>query len=299
MWFEGITTPSEFKNVLINALQTVPPGESTPMWTMVSSNVGTTESDDGYVFYSSGSTGTEELYIGFKVPMKADALSFDGGHLFFIAENYQPGNMGANGTFTNVISEYFRIWPPTGKYGDNPASLPLQYYFSITRDRVILVVKPVYHDEYAHFILYLGLIKRYFPESDKWASIIATSHARQHNYRDSMRVLRTLAGDTGQILRYYGLSFNRIDSSTLSAAYVNGPFATPIVVGENGFARGELDGILVSPYTTNLKVPKFGTAVINNKEYLILHKPYRQYSQHSNFISYSGSDNHTYFIEKR
>ena len=304
MWFEGSVLAKEFPARLVELMQTTPPGESEPMWSMISSNVGSSLSDNGYVLHSTGTSGQDDIFIGVKNDFHHSSY-WHYGHRFFIAENYIPAaSEGTNGELTNELYCGHRYHFSDNWGGTSVNTLIIDYKISVTKDRVIITTfnnVSLTRTESMRTLTYLGLMKRYSHETDSTASVIATNYDTQNNAYNSIRVLRNkqlVVGDsynpryTG-FLQLYGLK-----------GWGKKFFAThiPLHHSSEGY-RGELDGMLVAAYSNDLSyqgrtLPEYGTVTIEGKEYLCLHKPYQHGSMHNNFDHGGSSYSYAYLIEK-
>ncbi|MGA4519179.1 hypothetical protein ACPA0F_18135 [Solibacillus silvestris] len=302
MWFEGSVLMKDFPLRLSQLMQTVPPGESEPMWRMVSTNIGSSLTDDGYVLHSLGTSGKDSIFIGVKNALTLG--NWSRGHRFFIAENYTPGTAtGVNGTFQNVVFNGQRYHWDDNWGGSTIDTLVLNYSISITKDRVIFVTSnnvALSRTESVRAFTYLGLMKRYSEELDSTASVIATNYDVNYNNYGSIRALRNKQLHAGpgytpkyqRFLQDYGLK-----------GWGNRFLAThiPLHLPTEGY-RGELDGILVASYSNDAAgqgrtLPEHGSVTINGKEYLCVYKSYYHGSMHNNFDSNTTSN--VYLIEKK
>lgn len=300
MWFEGVTTPEEFPELLKDLMTTIPPGKASPMWQMVSSNIGDTVDDDGYVFYSKGESGEDELYIGIKNAYSTTSWCY--GHRLFIAESYVPSDtVGTNGAFTNVQYEalryhYDNTWGNVDQY-----RLPLRYGISVNRDRVIITLRAdrTHHNTHrVRSLMYLGLPNRYSDEADSTASLIATNYCYHYNYNNRIRTLKTKKRYEGS---YYNVYHNEtmpyVGRSHWSPHFMAMP--VPIHRTDEG-VRAELDGLLISDYYEEyhgVNLPLEGDVVINGKPYLAIQKNYNHMGYHCSFDT--NNRHKVYFIEKK
>jgi len=142
MFFKGNCFASDFPKIVRDCILTNDPNTGAPFWQMVSSNVGTSTSDDGYVFQSTGTNGSRNIIIGIKSEVNGFYVaptSLSGGFTVFVSNNYTPGTPGTNGKFGN---EYF-VDGTSFIYNNNFNrfifnTLQLSYYVSVKKDRVII-----------------------------------------------------------------------------------------------------------------------------------------------------------------
>lgn len=295
MWFEGITTPKEFFGVLRDAITsaTVPVTNEdgtisqVAPWTMVSSNVGSTTADDGYVFHSKGSSGKDSLFLGFT---NAYHSSWNVGPQFFVAENYDPSTIAdTNGVFTNRLHESFWLHETTSWGGATEDKMPLKYFISVNADRVIIGAMNVgfSHDPVRYRpLIYLGLMKRYSEERDSGAALIASTNGDVQNSYNWFRVLKDPRGN--QNVRYM-VETEPIQSSFLPSYGTHNFQAFPIPIyntlGIEG-VRGEMDGMLIVRHASTSvgrNMIRDGKVMVNGEEYQALTKLYYSQSKHNNF----------------
>ena len=309
MWFEGSVLMKDFPARLAELMQTVPYGSSEPMWNMVSSNVGQTLNDDGYVFHSQGTSGRDSIYVGVKNAMTAGSdanpnLNWHLGHRFFIVENYNPSTTtGANGTFNNLLHCGHRYHIVDDWNNSSYSTMVLHYRISITKDRVIITTSngvALTRNESIRAFTYLGLMKRYSEELDSTASVIATNYDYPSNNYGWIRSLRNKQLVSGGI---YTPKYRNFINDAIYKGWGGKFFAThiPLHASAEGY-RGELDGVLVTPYHYDLSaqgrnVPENGYVTIEGKEYLSLYKP--QYHQNRNNNFDENTVAYAFLIEKK
>lgn len=306
MWFEGTVLMKDFPERLAQLMQTVPPGASEPMWRMVSSNIGTTVTDDGYVFHSEGTSGKDSIYVGVKNAM-ADGNTrnkYSMGHRFFIAENYTPDNqMGVNGVFNNLLYTGHSYAHQDNWNGSDYDTYILQYRISITKDRIILITSngvAVSRAECVRGLSYLGLMKRYSDELDSTACVIATNYSYPSNSYANIRVLRNKQLVAGA---YYAPKYSAFLNANGLKGWGGNSLAThiPLHSDTEGY-RGELDGMLVTSYMNAVdglgrSLPEEGFVTIEGKEYFCVYKTYYHLDKHNNFDDTTKS--YLYLIEKK
>jgi hypothetical protein len=143
MFFEGKCTATALIPTIITAMTTINPDDNLPYWENVSSNIGASKTDDGYVLHSNGSNGDNEIYIGFK-PSNVYWHSrnrLDYGFVYFTGNKYKPNPVqGLNGTF----EEYHDGSMPIIRAGSEPflgfalENIPMKYMINVNKDRVII-----------------------------------------------------------------------------------------------------------------------------------------------------------------
>lgn len=143
MFIEGKCTAKALIPIIISALTTVNPDDGQPYWKNVSSNIGSSKSDDGYVFHSKGSSGTNDIYIGFKPPSvywrNSDKLDY--GYIYFTGNKYVPNPVqGLNGTFEEYHDECMPIIKTESQpvLGFTDDTIPMRYLINVNKDRVII-----------------------------------------------------------------------------------------------------------------------------------------------------------------
>lgn len=147
MYFEGVCFLREFPVRIKELVTTVDNSLAipAPLWEMVSSNVGTDKAHDGYVFHSDGTDGKSNIVWGVKAEQNGFYSSYSDwrhGYTLFAANSYSPGDPGVNGTFSNYITHAMPIWYSRDQTDYTPDSLPLRYWISVKKDRVILAYRP-------------------------------------------------------------------------------------------------------------------------------------------------------------
>ncbi|MGM7682849.1 hypothetical protein ACSVDA_11915 [Cytobacillus sp. Hm23] len=301
MWFEGEVRVVDFPAKFAEILQTIPEGEDEPLWEMISSNVGETVDDDGYVFYSKGTSGEDNIYIGVQTDFPDVNWYF--GHRFFITESYIPSDEpNTNGEWGRYITERHRYHNDSTYARVTEETAKIFYQISVTKDRVIIVtnnILPITDVNRINPVTYLGLIKRYSNEPDSSAGCIATSYGADKNYFNSVRLLRSRQKVFAPV---YNVRYsNTFEISTGRKGYGGKFLATniPLTYSVEGF-RGELDGMLVTNFTSDYQgpiVPNNGYVLIDGKEYLCVYKPEYHLSVHDNFNE--DRKKYAYFIEKK
>lgn len=198
MYFEGNcllrSLPVKIKEAVLSSDLSSP--TPAPLWEMVSSNVGTQNTDDGYVFQSVANRNGHKVVFG----IKSEVNGFDDpnypleyGYRVFLADKYTPGAAGVNGQFDNYIKERL---PVVGNSisGYGVDTLPLRYWISVKRDRVIVAVKTDMNHAQTRFnIAYFGRPQIYFDPTDVGV-ILGVGAANEYNYGSFVRMI---AGPVG------------------------------------------------------------------------------------------------------
>jgi hypothetical protein len=302
MWFEGDTTADKMPELLKSILEQATDETGQPMWRFVSSNIGTSPTDDGYVFYSKGSSGKDNLYIGFKNAYESGATSWHLGHRYFVTDSYQPSSTASqNGTFGDTLTDGFRYHENSTTTGVTKENHYLRYGINVNKDRVIIAICNAFiGPSRVRNVLYLGLIKRYSNEIDSSAMTVVSLYTKSttdNNSPSSVRMLRDGAQRNGGT--YEVLNVNH-QPTNAQRGWGKRFIANPILLSTSmEGVRGEMDGLLQVFYSggtgsTGPNVPLEGDVVINGQPYLCLVR-----------ISSSLADNlapaaksHAYFIPK-
>ncbi|OKP89555.1 hypothetical protein A3844_06120 [Paenibacillus helianthi] len=314
MWFEGESSPRNIIATLASLITAVDESLSppAPLWENISSNVGSTLNDDGYVFRSRGSSGKDTILVTLKnawIGNGAIENSFSAGPTFGVVESYLPNETnGQNGSFSSYkLSELLRLAVNTSWYNINADNYRFKYTLSVTKDRIIITIRtnrPGQGTTYADTatirnVLYAGLIKRYADEKGSGAVTLLSSYASQNNAYNSARTLKNLQ-NTGNGLYSFNNGFvvenNRGFGGRLMIAV-----PMPLYNNVEG-VRGELDGVLTTVHKPldgpTKSTPEDAYVLIDGKEYLCVVKPFfNQWSLSDNFSSRSGVSQ-ALFIEK-
>ncbi|MGM7682848.1 hypothetical protein ACSVDA_11910 [Cytobacillus sp. Hm23] len=140
MYFEGKCLAKDLIPTIADHITNATDESGEPLWLMVSSNIGVRDSlnnNDGWVFKSSVSNSC----IGFKNGFYDKDNDLDDhlkGYYCFTADSYTPSETpGQDGTFNieknesmPLLDQWFNNY--------NPNNLPMRYYMSITKERVII-----------------------------------------------------------------------------------------------------------------------------------------------------------------
>ena len=141
MYIEGKCLADQLIKPLVKHIDEATDENDNKMWQMISSNTGensTSTNVDGWVFKSAGSSGEDNILIGFKNVLfhAGNPNNWPGGHTVFTAAQYTPGNPGTNGSFENLFREPLPImYSSIGQFNDT--TTPIKYHISINKDRVI------------------------------------------------------------------------------------------------------------------------------------------------------------------
>lgn len=171
MFFEGRCTLRQLPVRIRDAVLAVDNSLLTPapLWEMVSSNVGTLKTDDGYVFRSQGTDGKSNIVWGIK--SEVDGFFYGGsswtyGYRLFMAKDYTPGAAGVNGTFGSNITHGTVVATNqiSGVYAD---TISLRYWISVKKDRVLLAYRSEVRSGYSRINFhYIGRPLRLFDSRD-------------------------------------------------------------------------------------------------------------------------------------
>jgi hypothetical protein len=300
MWFEGTCKVSDFPSVLTKNLTTIPVGQTTPFWEMVSSNIGNLNSDDGYVFHSKGTSGKDSLYIGIKAN---EVTNHYNGVDIFVTDRYTPSDVqGQNGLFGDLMTDTLRY---DSAHNFNGVNTPDKFYtiwygMSVTKDRVIIVIRnpiAIGHGNGMSQVTYMGLISRFSNEIDSSALALITTHSDTNNYNP--RILRNKQQQVGT---YYSLTYRdmldiHMGSNQNGRGSNNTMFVSPALVylNDEGF-RGQIDGMLFSVgYPNSTHIPYlFKKVKIGEKNYLMLSFPSGY--QNAKYSKFAGNENSEYSI---
>lgn len=249
MWVEGRCKAKDFPSVIKENLTTIPVGQSSPLWEQISSNIGTTANDDGYVFHSKGTSGVDNLYIIIK---NAELTDSSIGHNILVTDKYIPNTTdGQNGTIGDTLSEQIRYDQTDNFNGANMKDQFMIWYgISITKDRVIIVIRNPLSIGYTNGfveVIYAGLINRYSKEVDSSAISLVTTHSAVGDYR--WRMLRNKLQQTNAIydLTYRDMLDIGMTGSQNGRGSNNTMFTTPsLLYNSTEGIRGEVDGMLFS-----------------------------------------------------
>lgn len=210
---------------------------SPPMWSMISSNIGTTLNDDGYVFFSQGSDGNQEIYVGIKNALHATSSSWYWGYRVFVAEKYTPAStQGQNGTFSNVLYDGMAV--ASGAIsGYNETNFPIDYWVHVTKDRIVFAVTGVPRMNNIRNVIYLGRPGTVFNPNDKYCTLLAVGYGRDYN--NNVGYARTIGFNIGVSGQNYPVwltgSFNY--RNPIFKQYI----VSNIVMVQNSAFRGLLD----------------------------------------------------------
>lgn len=165
MYFEGrcyaVDFAQKIKELVLKPDLTM--SSPQPLWEDISSNNGTSSSDNGLVFKArfidndsvwgikNGSFSSSYFYLGPEI---------------FVASRYKPGTPGLNGTF----SKYYNMSMVLAGYGvpNSLNNLPIRYWISVKRDRVIIAYKSeIQHTSSRTNVIYVGQPAEYHLPTDK------------------------------------------------------------------------------------------------------------------------------------
>jgi len=309
MWFEGFVRYLDLPQTLNSLITSIPQGESSPYWTMISSNIGTKLTDDGYVWYSKGSSGKDNIYIGMKNAFYASDQSK--GFQVFVYENYipnvTPGQNSNQPVGLNMINANMNTMN-ISLGGSDSSKYGVFYYLSVTRDRIILTIRfPVsIHDRFVDTTnngyalintTYMGLIKRYSDEANSTGVTLATTHDVNAN----IYLIRLLRGADGTPYQQYSPSYRYYTYATDYKSWGGDLLVVPNALYlENEGYRGELDGMLFAcsfiSYAYSMGTPIFSNVQVNGKDYLLITRSNSEQGQQDNF---SAGGQYVMLIEKK
>jgi hypothetical protein len=318
MWFEGTCLPAQFPSVLASAMTT------STFWTNISSNVGTTINDDGYVMCSTGSRGTDNIYIRFENAFY-DSANWFYGQLFSITEQYTPSSTsGVNGTFhSNTRSETLVYSDVDDTFGDGTKqNIKIDYKISVLADRVIIMVdnrkRTTFQSSTGAIrnLMYLGLFERFYDELDSSACIIAATNANLNKTNNGLQVLRTMSRYTDQFastqnqtgwssgLLVYNPNMGVTNPSRVECVrelyvYVNSSLSKEMIRGR---LIGIYNGGLNYQYSTTYKknnLPDFGYIKINGEDYFSFAKNLLNQGGFVNNIAHGDTYVEQYVVKKQ
>jgi len=305
MVFEGLTSPNKFIDLIRECLTSNDLKTGLPYWKELKSNVGTTYDDDGYVFQSKGSSGEENIIIGFMPPtIGYDKLSlnrWDYGNAFFVCDSYTPSNVnGVNGTF--IGRRYFPI--PLAR---NNAELSnsysrndniLKYFINVNSDRIIIMYWLEVNDTINYVynnLIYIGCPEEYLADSTA-------------KYLVQSNLIPVIIGSaTGYGNGYYfggDLPFSPIASHATQGTFTSSfltPIATEIVKlsQANSFSWGDnltIAELFVGLYNYGATFARLGVLISiddgsykNNDKIVIGNREYRIMRSSMNYGNAGGS----------
>ena len=160
MYIEGTCVAENLVPSIVQHLKDATDNMGNKLWEMVSSNVGeriAASPNDGWVFKSKGSSGKDNLILGFSNgPKYSQSYNWVLGNAMFVASDYKPGVPGSNGKFTNQLSQAMPIFAQDWN-GYSEKNLPMRYFLSVTADRVICAYfSDVLHTHSRSNLFYLG-----------------------------------------------------------------------------------------------------------------------------------------------
>lgn len=279
MFFEGTCKYIDLPETFHAAMTSIPSGETTPLWQMVSSNIGNTISDNGYVFHSKGSEGKHDIYVGLHKAFYAGGNTtghsgYHQGWRFFKADGYTPAaTADTNGTFENYV--YNGMPLAASSYNYRAETLDVKYLININKDRVILYVEPVTGDtNFFPNMMWAGRPEA-FDSRDTEFNILGFMRDERFNYHSNVRASGDQYGvkgiDTTDSVHYdVNTENNRLNGVMLPAT---------IYLGNRNTYRGKVD-MLVLPQDGTLR--KKDTYMIGTKEYVGIEFPYLNY-KYNNF----------------
>jgi hypothetical protein len=307
MWVEGYCFSKDFPSTMEKHLTTIPSGQSEPLWQSVSSNVGgTSSSDDGYVFYSKGTSGKDNIYINVK--NYYNGLWTD-AHKISVTDSYTPNEVqGQNGKFGTLLTDNLRYHYDKTYNGTSMEDHTIWYGMSITKDRVIIVIRNPMSVGFVHgvvFTMYLGLINRYSNEIDSSAISMASSHNNNTGSAYNLRVLRNKQFQTNvqYELTHRDMLYSSFGTRSSGRAFGNKMYVTPALVHHNVEGiRGEIDGMLFGVGTNDplQRPPYFARVEIEGKKYIMVTYIESQYrTSYYNSFGGGANNNVTIFIEMK
>lgn len=283
MFIQGRCSVIELPIILKDAMTSIPAGETTPMWEMISSRAENHASEDGYVFHSKGEDGKQDIFIGFHNENRSYSLgtieaAWNGGHRYFVAEGYEPGEPGQNGKFKNKVHEAFFFHFSRNTYY-TAKTAPLSYWASITKERVIIAIKSDIGDSHARTnVMHLGRIVPFDPEDTRAVGLACGMGHYMNNGNGYMRMVTHNSGQGAP--NNYRLHSALQETSTPSKGWGNNIIAAPIFAfpslstGYTSMYRGVLDCLIVR--NQDNKMRPIDTVEIDGQEYLSVSLEYRQ-----------------------
>lgn len=162
-FYRDKTTKISLVDKLIQKLTTAPSGSLVPYWTKIQS---ASYAQEGYVLYSKGSSGTDNIYIR----ISHNTL----GLIMSMMETYTPNPVsGLVGTTVNEsikqnVSVSLSTYPDTA---------PVDYILSFDKDKIIFILKgnALAVSNSRQVLAYIGLPERLDPNDDSTATVFAVS----------------------------------------------------------------------------------------------------------------------------
>lgn len=290
MFIEGKCFANEFPVKIKEAVMSLDDSMATPQpfWNMVSSNVGETTSDDGYVFHSRGKDGDLDLFWGIKSEVNGFDYSkhqWNYGYRIFACSDYTPsGTSGTNGEFKDYIYEGTPFLLEESWSGYQAHNCPIKYWISVNHDRVIIAYKcEVRHDYARTNVIYVGRPQVTFNPNDR-GMLFGSALGYRHNSHGSHRAIGYENSNIGTETMHSRSDIPHVNKSWGGKLLP----ATIFSYTNHGGHRGILDMLILKQDGT---IRSIDNIKVGTTEYLGLEIPYRQNMDgtwyHNNFTNQS------------
>ena len=275
MYFEGKCTAEKLVPSIVQHITAATDESGNRLWEMDSSKVGTRDknnSDNGWVFKSKGTSGEDNLVIGFANGLALTDQSFQWlfGGLMFVASDYQPGIPGTNGTFKGYMQESLPVFAEEwNSYTfDN---LPMRYYLSVTKDRVICAYyTDVIHSHSRSNLIYLGKPAWSADPNDR-GSVLASGLGYLYSSASYVRMTNPFSVITDEISSFTV----RADLSDQARGWGGKLYPSRMVLVHSASGRGGRRGILdLLVVRQDGQFRKVDTVKIEGTEFLGIELPY-------------------------
>ncbi|MGA4519178.1 hypothetical protein ACPA0F_18130 [Solibacillus silvestris] len=270
MYVEGKCLAKNLVPSIVKHITDATDATGNKLWEMISSKVGVRTSsvyDDGWVFKSKGTSGNDNLIIGFPNGQRNNS-SWLFGNGVFVAIDYQKGADGENGKFTGKQEQSMPLFGLDWN-GYSPDNLPMRYYLSITKDRVIIAYfSDVLHSYSRSNLVYLG--KPAWTSNPNDRGIVIASGIDE-SFR-STSVIMTDPYQVGTGTEYY---LPRAEFGDQARGWGGKLYPSRLSLVSNSSTRGGVRGILdLLVVKQDGQFRKIDTVKIGDLEFLCVEIPY-------------------------
>lgn len=302
MYIEGKCNLKSFVPDIVRHITDAVDSRGGKMWEMVSSKVGvvnTTNSDNGWVFKSQGSSGKDNLIISFSNGQRHTAVgNWVWGNEVGVATDYTPGAPGENGTFTGKLIDGMPIVQTS--WSDYSAdNTPVRYFMSITADRVIIAyLADIVHSYSRSNLIYLGKPVVTGAENDP-GCVLATALSYDYNAPGIIRMTNPDLANTGTMDIYNA----RAEIGDQARGWGGRLFPSQIVLHKSVLGRGGQRGLLdLFVVKQDGQFRKIDNVTIGSTEYFAFELPSSNVvgstGYNNNFCPANSLNTHMYLFPK-